>query len=63
MVSRRTGVCPLDSTGTPLSDISERLENLRYTSLYLSCVCLFVCVRERDFFTLKDYCLLGCDTM
>jgi hypothetical protein len=36
-------VCSLDSTGTPLSDISERLENLRYTSPYL----LRVCVRAR----------------
>jgi hypothetical protein len=34
MVSSRTGVCCTSSTGTPLSDISERLENLRYTSLY-----------------------------
>jgi hypothetical protein len=33
MVSCRTGVCSIGSTGTPLSDISERLENLRYTSL------------------------------
>jgi len=53
MVSCRTGVCSLDSTGTPLSDISERLENLRYTSLYLLCVyvcvcvCVFVCVHGR----------------
>jgi len=61
MVSCRTGVSSVDSTGTPLSDISERLENLRYTSLYLSCVCERE--RERDFFTLKDYCLLGCDAM
>lgn len=30
MVSCRTGVCSIDSTGTPLSGISERLENLRF---------------------------------
>jgi Bardet-Biedl syndrome 7 protein len=30
MVSCRTGVSSVDSTGTPLSDISERLENLRF---------------------------------